>query len=54
MVVDFVGRIDGEEFQGGSATDITVELGSGSFIPGFEEQLVGAKAGDGRTVDVMS
>jgi trigger factor len=52
VVVDFIGRIDGEAFQGGTASDITVELGSGSFIPGFEEQLVGAKAGDTRTVNV--
>ncbi|MGA0595299.1 trigger factor [Enterovirga sp. CN4-39] len=52
VVVDFVGRIDGEAFQGGTANDITVELGSGSFIPGFEEQLVGAKAGETRTVNV--
>ena len=52
VVVDFVGRIDGEAFQGGTANDITVELGSGSFIPGFEEQLVGAKAGETRTVSV--
>jgi trigger factor len=52
LVIDFVGRIDGEAFEGGSATDAEVVLGSGQFIPGFEEQLVGAKAGDERTVDV--
>ena len=52
VVVDFIGRIDGEAFQGGTANDITVEIGSGSFIPGFEEQLVGAKAGDARTINV--
>ena len=50
--VDFVGRIDGEEFQGGKGENIDVEIGSGSFIPGFEEQLVGAKAGEQRTVKV--
>src|SRR3954453_2448463 len=52
VTVDFTGTIDGEAFQGGSAQDITVEIGSGSFIPGFEEQLVGAKAGESRTVNV--
>ena len=52
VVVDFVGRIDGEAFDGGTASDITVELGSGSFIPGFEEQLAGAKPGDERKVSV--
>jgi trigger factor len=52
VVVDFVGRINGEAFQGGTANDITVELGSNSFIPGFEEQLVGVKAGETRTINV--
>ena len=52
VTVDFVGRIDGEPFEGGTGTDIQVEIGSNSFIPGFEEQLVGAKAGDERTVSV--
>ena len=46
VVIDFVGRIDGEAFDGGSATDAELVLGSGQFIPGFESQLVGAKAGD--------
>ena len=50
--VDFVGRIDGEEFQGGTAQDIQVEIGSGSFIPGFEEQLIGQKVGENRPVKV--
>src|SRR5690606_30059448 len=52
LTVDFVGTIDGEAFEGGTAEDIKVEIGSNSFIPGFEEQLVGAKAGEDRTVDV--
>ncbi|TVR09902.1 MAG: trigger factor [Salinarimonadaceae bacterium] len=52
VIVDFVGTIDGEEFEGGSAQDIQVEIGSNSFIPGFEEQLVGLKAGDERVVKV--
>src|SRR3954454_5394753 len=43
--VDFIGRIEGQEFEGGKGENIDVEIGSGSFIPGFEEQLVGAKAG---------
>ena len=43
--LDFVGSVDGVEFPGGTATDYTVELGSNSFIPGFEDQLVGAEVG---------
>lgn len=50
--VDFVGRIDGEPFEGGTATDIDIEIGSNSFIPGFEPQLIGIKAGETRTVNV--
>ncbi len=46
VVIDFVGSVDGEEFEGGKGSNHSLELGSGSFIPGFEEQLVGAKAGD--------
>ncbi len=46
VVIDFVGRIDGEAFEGGTAQDAQLVLGSGQFIPGFEEQLVGHKAGD--------
>jgi trigger factor len=46
VVIDFVGSIDGTEFPGGAAKDFSLELGSGRFIPGFEEQLVGVKAGD--------
>lgn len=45
LVIDFIGRIDGEAFEGGTATDANLVLGSGQFIPGFEEQLVGAKPG---------
>ncbi|MBB4210229.1 trigger factor [Rhodothalassium salexigens DSM 2132] len=52
VVCDFVGRIDGEAFEGGTAEDAQVELGSDTFIPGFEEQLVGVKAGDEKTVTV--
>jgi len=52
LTVDFVGKIDGVAFEGGSAEDANLELGSGRFIPGFEEQLVGAKAGEEKTVNV--
>jgi trigger factor len=52
VTIDFVGRMNGEVFEGGSAEGQTLDLGSGTFIPGFEEQLVGAKAGDERTVTV--
>ncbi|MBE1236896.1 trigger factor [Phaeovibrio sulfidiphilus] len=50
--IDFIGRIDGEAFENGSANGHDLELGSGQFIPGFEEQLIGAKAGDKRDVTV--
>ncbi|GJE60716.1 trigger factor [Methylobacterium trifolii] len=50
VTIDFVGRIDGTEFDGGKGEGIDLELGSGSFIPGFEEQLVGAKVGESRLV----
>ncbi len=52
LTVDFVGKIDGVAFDGGSAEDANLELGSARFIPGFEEQLVGAKAGEEKTVNV--
>ncbi|MBI3437790.1 MAG: trigger factor [Proteobacteria bacterium] len=52
VIVDFVGRMDGEAFEGGSATDAPVTIGSKQFIPGFEEQLTGAKAGEERTLNV--
>jgi trigger factor len=52
VVVDFVGRIDGAEFEGGKGEEIRVELGSNTFIPGFEEQLIGLKAGDTKLVKV--
>jgi trigger factor len=50
--IDFVGKKDGVAFQGGTGNGFQLELGSGQFIPGFEEQLVGAKAGDKREVNV--
>ena len=52
LTIDFVGTIDGEEFEGGSGEGVQVEIGSNTFIPGFEEQLVDLKAGDEKTVKV--
>jgi trigger factor len=52
VVMDFVGKIDGEAFEGGSAEQQTLVLGSGQFIPGFEDQLVGVKAGEEKEVNV--
>lgn len=52
VIVDFEGRVDGEPFEGGAGEDIQVEIGAGRFIPGFEEQLLGAVAGDDRSVEV--
>lgn len=52
LVIDFTGKLDGVEFEGGKAEDSTLEIGAGRFIPGFEEQLVGAKAGDEKTITV--
>lgn len=53
VTIDFVGRIDGEIFDGGSAEDANVVIGNNAFIPGFEEGLVGAKAGDERVLDTV-
>jgi trigger factor len=52
VVIDFEGKVDGELFAGGEAKDFPLELGSNRFIPGFEEQLAGAGAGEARTVEV--
>jgi trigger factor len=52
VVMDFEGKVGGTPFEGGKGEDMQVELGSGRLIPGFEEQLVGAKAGDSREVKV--
>jgi trigger factor len=52
VVIDFVGRVDGTEFAGGKAEDFNLVLGSGQLIPGFEDQLAGAKAGEERDVKV--
>lgn len=50
--IDFDGYVDGEQFEGGQAEGYDLEIGSGSFIPGFEEQLVGVKAGEEKDVNV--
>jgi len=52
VVMDFVGKVDGEAFEGGSAEDYPLVLGSNSFIPGFEDQLIGAKEGEEVTEEV--
>ncbi|MGQ9413081.1 trigger factor [Streptococcus pluranimalium] len=52
VVIDFVGSVDGVEFDGGKGDNFSLELGSGQFIPGFEDQLVGSKAGDEVEVNV--
>lgn len=51
-VIDFMGRKDGEEFEGGEGNDYSLEIGSGTFVPGFEDQLVGAEVGETREVNV--
>lgn len=50
--IDYVGKIDGEEFEGGSAQGYKLELGSGSFIPGFEDGLVGVKKGETKSLEL--
>ena len=52
LIIDFLGKVGGVPFDGGKAEDAALEIGSGRFIPGFEEQLVGAKAGDEKTITV--
>jgi trigger factor len=52
VTIDFVGKVDGAEFPGGKADDFNLGLGTGQLIPGFEDQLVGAKAGEARDVKV--
>ena len=50
--IDFDGYVDGEQFEGGQADGYDLEIGSGSFIPGFEDQLVGVKTGEEKDVVV--
>jgi len=52
VVMDFVGKVDGEPFDGGTGQGMSVEIGSGRLIPGFEDQLVGVKANDEKTITV--
>ncbi|WP_184247869.1 trigger factor [Novosphingobium chloroacetimidivorans] len=52
VLCDFVGKLNGEEFEGGKAEGQAIVIGSGRLIPGFEEQLIGAKAGEERTITV--
>lgn len=52
VTIDFVGSVDGEEFEGGKAEDFALEMGKGRMIPGFEEPVVGKKAGEEFTIDV--
>ncbi|MGN6374801.1 MAG: trigger factor [Sphingomonas sp.] len=52
VVMDFVGKVDGVAFEGGTGEDMSVEIGSGRLIPGFEDQLVGVKTGDEKTIEV--
>ncbi|WP_298722582.1 trigger factor [uncultured Ferrovibrio sp.] len=52
VVIDFVGSVNGEKFEGGAANDYPLVLGSNTFIPGFEDQLIGVKAGEQKTVKV--
>ncbi len=53
LLINFLGRVDGEAFEGGTAEDFSLDLGSGTFIPGFEDQLIGAKADTKTEVTVM-
>ena len=53
VVMDFVGKVDGEAFEGGSGEAMSVELGSGQLIPGFEDGLTGIKAGESRSLDLQ-
>jgi len=52
VILDYSGSVDGEKFDGGTAEDQTLVIGSGAFIPGFEEQLVGLKVGDAQDINV--
>ena len=52
VIIDFEGKVDGEPFEGGKGEGMSVELGSGRLIPGFEDQLIGAKANDQLIVSV--
>lgn len=53
IVIDFVGKVDGEEFAGGTVADFELEIGSNAFLPGFEEQLTGAKGGEQKEAKIQ-
>ena len=52
VVIDFAGYLDGEQFEGGTATGFPLTLGSGQFVPGFEEQIVGMKVGETKDINI--
>ena len=52
VVIDFTGKMDGAPFEGGTGGDVALVIGSGMFLPGFEDQLIGAAAGDTRQVNI--
>lgn len=52
VVIDFAGYVDGVQFEGGTAQGYPLKLGSGAFVPGFEDQLIGAKKGEERDVNI--
>jgi len=52
VVIDFAGYLGEEQFAGGTAADYSLKLGSGTFVPGFEDQLVGAKVGESRDINI--
>ena len=52
LTVDFLGKVDGAAFEGGTGTDMDVEIGGSGFIPGFSEAMIGMKPGDFRVIDV--
>ena len=52
VIIDFAGYLDGEQFPGGTAEGFPLSLGSGQFVPGFEDQVVGMKVGETRDINV--
>lgn len=52
VIIDFAGFLGTEQFAGGTASNYPLKLGSGTFVPGFEEQLIGAKVGESRDVNI--
>lgn len=52
VVIDFAGYLDGEQFEGGTATGYRLQLGSGQFVPGFEDQVIGMKEGETKDIDI--